>query len=116
LFPPGAGLDAAGGGVGVPETGVEGVVVCADVASELPPPPHAASREERTTEQQAKRIHEPEKVLILCDPINDPNPYRADPSSGRGETCADVKSARSRPIWIAVRALPVREQNLLRSC
>ncbi len=35
---------------------------------------------------------------------------------GRGEACADFESARSRPIWIAVRALPVREQNLLRFC
>jgi hypothetical protein len=73
LFPPGAGLDATGGGVGdagaASETGVEGVVVCADVEPELPPP-HAASSEEKTTEQQAKRIHEPEKALIMCDPIN----------------------------------------------
>jgi len=67
LFALGAGLDATGG-VGVSETGVEGAVVCADVEPELPPP-HAASTEERTTEQQAKRIHEPEKALIMCDPI-----------------------------------------------
>ena len=46
------------------------VVVCSDVEPpELAPPPQAASINGRTTEQQAIRIHEPETVLSVCDPI-----------------------------------------------
>ena len=59
------------------EAGVLPDVVCAEVEEPEPPPPppQAANSEDSATEQKAKRTHEPETVLILCDPINDPTRY-----------------------------------------
>jgi hypothetical protein len=91
LLAPGvAGVGVGVVGDGSVTTGVSGVVVCADVEAPEPSPPQAASVEERTTEQKAKRIHEPLKVLIMCDPVKmtqpvlEPNRRRS-----RGEACVD---------------------------
>jgi hypothetical protein len=60
--------EGAGAGDGVGDGVAAGGEVCVDVEAS-DPPPHAVSEAQRITEQQAKRIREPAKVLIVCDPI-----------------------------------------------
>jgi hypothetical protein len=72
--------------------GVPGDVWAAEEAS--PPPPPQAASEARITEQQAKRIHEPEKVLISVRPHQLTNPVSSSRVVQPWRTCTDLESVR----------------------